>query len=183
MWLNIGPKQSVLRIFARNFVQTWLEAPGSGSSRKKRGKKKSSSHGNAWLLNLLYYRPLWRPAIGRDTFSGLAPVLGPQQKSWLCHPIPLFMAVSMMQNTWHSSGYCTRHSWLTKLGVIRLNQVVVLFTSLPRQSSVRVGSIFEPEVRALPLHMSVETATADCNCICNCDCNCGSTHFPCTVVQ
>ena len=24
--------------------------------------------------------------IGRDTFSVLAPVLGPQQKKWICHP-------------------------------------------------------------------------------------------------
>ena len=36
IWLNIGPTQSVLRFFARNFVQTCLGAPGSGWSRKKR---------------------------------------------------------------------------------------------------------------------------------------------------
>ena len=32
--------------------------------------------------------------IGRDTFSALAPVL-----NWLCHPLSLFMAVSMVPNT------------------------------------------------------------------------------------
>ena len=32
--LTCGPTQSVLRIFARNFVQTCLGAPGSGLSRK-----------------------------------------------------------------------------------------------------------------------------------------------------
>ena len=39
--------------------------------------------------------------IGRDTFSALAPMLGPYQKNWLCHPLPLFMAVSMITNTWY----------------------------------------------------------------------------------
>ena len=38
IWLNIGPTQSVLRIFARNFVQTCPGAPGSGSFRKKNDK-------------------------------------------------------------------------------------------------------------------------------------------------
>ena len=36
--------------------------------------------------------------IGRDTFSALAPVLGSFQKNWLGHPLPLFMAVSMIPN-------------------------------------------------------------------------------------
>ena len=48
---------------------------------------------NAYLL--LTFEGL----IGRDTFSVLAPVLGPSQKNWLCHPLPLFMAVSMIPNT------------------------------------------------------------------------------------
>ena len=68
-----------------------------------------------------YRWPLWRPVIGWGTFSALAPVLSPQQKKWLlvCHPLPPFMAVSMMPNMqwWPSSCYyCMRHSWLTKLG-------------------------------------------------------------------
>ena len=28
-------------------------------------------------------------------------MLGPYQKNWLCHPLPLFMAVSMITNTWY----------------------------------------------------------------------------------
>ena len=44
-----------------------------------------------------------RPVVGGDTFSPLAAVLGPEQKQWLCHPLPLFMAVSMIPNMWHSS--------------------------------------------------------------------------------
>ena len=38
-WLDIGPTQSVLRIFAQNFVQTCLGAPGNGSFWKKMRKK------------------------------------------------------------------------------------------------------------------------------------------------
>ena len=37
--------------------------------------------------------------IGRDTVSVLAPALGPLQKKWLCNPLPLFMAVSMIPGT------------------------------------------------------------------------------------
>ena len=74
----------------------------------------------------IYYWPLWRSVIGRDTISVLAPVLGPWQKKKLCHPLPLFMAVSMIVNTamWHSSCWCMRHSWLTKFGVLCLNKLV-----------------------------------------------------------
>ena len=36
IWLKIGPTQSVLGIFAWNYVQTCLGAPGSGSLKKKR---------------------------------------------------------------------------------------------------------------------------------------------------
>ena len=28
----------------------------------------------------------------------IAPILGPEPKRWICHPVPLFMAVSMMLN-------------------------------------------------------------------------------------
>ena len=49
-----------------------------------------------------------------DTLSALAPVLGPSQKSWLCHPLPLFMAVSMIAKTLHTGCYYMRHSWMTK---------------------------------------------------------------------
>ena len=40
----------------------------------------------------------WRPVVGGDTFSPIAPVLGPEQKkNWLCHPLPLLsVAVSMI---------------------------------------------------------------------------------------
>ena len=68
---------------------------------------------------------------GRDTFSALAPVLGPEQKNWLCHPLPLFMAVSMIPNMWHSSCKFMRHSWLTKFGVLCLNQLVYSYKPYP----------------------------------------------------
>ena len=34
------------------------------------------------------------------------------------------MTVSMIANMWHSSCHCLRHSWLTKFGVLSLNQLV-----------------------------------------------------------
>ena len=41
-----------------------------------------SSYGNAWA-----------GLVGGGTLSPLAPVLGPEHKNWLCHPLPLlFMA-------------------------------------------------------------------------------------------
>ena len=48
------------------------------------------------------------------------------KKNWLCHPLALFMAVSMIPNMWHSSCYWMRHSWLTKFGFLRLNQLVYI---------------------------------------------------------
>ena len=77
--------------------------------------------------------PLWRSVIGRDTFSVLAAVLGPQQK-WLCHPLPLFMAVSMMLSMWYSSRYCMRHSWRTHFGAISLNQLEIGISHFVRNS-------------------------------------------------
>ena len=50
IWLNIGPTQSVLRIFARNFVQTCLGAPASGLSKKKNGSFFFLPTVNAWRL-------------------------------------------------------------------------------------------------------------------------------------
>ena len=45
-------------------------------------------------------------------------------KSWLWHPLPLFMAISMIPNMWHSIFSCMRHSWTTEFGVWCLNQLV-----------------------------------------------------------
>ena len=60
--------------------------------------------------------------VGRDTFPSLAPALGSKQ-IWLCHRLPLFMAVSMILNMRHSSRYCKRHSWRRKFGVFISNQL------------------------------------------------------------
>ena len=75
-----------------------------------------------------YHGPLWRPVIGLDKFSALAPVLGP----WLCHPHPLqlFMAVSMIPNNmWHSSCCIACGiliSWLTKFATLMLEPARVI---------------------------------------------------------
>ena len=39
-----------------------------------------------------------RIVVGGDTFSPLVAVLGLEQKEYPCHPLPLFMAVSMILN-------------------------------------------------------------------------------------
>ena len=36
------------------------------------------------------------PVIDRDTFSKLAPVLDLDEKNWICRPLPLFIAISMI---------------------------------------------------------------------------------------
>ena len=112
--LNIGPTRlrAVLPIFALTSVQTCLGAPGRGSFRKKGVKKTFSSCGNACLLMTSL-----RLVIGRHTFSALA-------------SLPLFTAVSMIPNMWHSRCHCVRHSCVTILGVISLNQLVSKYRSL-----------------------------------------------------
>ena len=85
-----------------------------------------------------HYWPFWRPVVGEDKLSPLSPVLGPEQKNWLCHRLTLlFMAVSRILNMWHSSGYCMRHSRRTKFGTITLNQLV---HTVYYMSSVRLSS-------------------------------------------
>ena len=55
--------------------------------------------------------PFWRPVVGGDTCSSLAPTLRPQLKDRLYHHLAMFMAVSMMPNTCHPSRYCKRRSF------------------------------------------------------------------------
>ena len=43
-----------------------------------------------------HYRPFRRSVVGGDTFPPLVPILGPEQKNWVCHLLPLVMAVSMI---------------------------------------------------------------------------------------
>ena len=120
VWLNIGPTQSDIRIFVWNVLWACLGVPGTGLKYMKR----------KWFLPTErpeHYWPFWRAAVGRGTFSPLAPVLliALQQKKWLCHPLPLlFMAVGINPNAWRSSSYCMRYSWLTQFGAFSLNQAV-----------------------------------------------------------
>ena len=72
-----------------------LEYLQSACSEKKWKKSSMETPGHYW--------PFRRPVVGGDTFSPLAPVKGPEQKTRLWHPLPLCMAVSMIQNMWHSS--------------------------------------------------------------------------------
>ena len=75
---------------------------------------------NAWLLSTSLKAGDWWGHI----FSAKQST----RLEYVCHPLPpMFMAVSMIPNMWHSSScYCMRHySWLTKFGVLCLNQIVI----------------------------------------------------------
>ena len=64
------------------------------------------------------------PVVDGDTFSLLAPVLGPELNNSICHPPPLFTAASMIRHVLYSSVCCLRHSWLTQRVLFCLNQPV-----------------------------------------------------------
>ena len=119
-----GPMQSDLRIFEWNFLQTCLGVPAIGSFRKKRLKNTFLLRKRLAITRRNFFESLWsvgnrfrhysaslinRPllvksslkACGRwgTVFATIAPVLsiGPeQQRRTIRHPLPLFVAVSMM---------------------------------------------------------------------------------------
>ena len=70
----------------------------------------------------------------------------PFTKKWLCHPLPLFVAVSMIPNMWHSSWQCMRHSWLTNPGFSCLDQLVC--NNEARERSERFFPSFSKEKKA-----------------------------------
>ena len=51
-------------------------------------------------IRFLNFRTIWRALIGRDEFSSIAPPLWPYTKILLCHPLRLFIAVSMIPCMW-----------------------------------------------------------------------------------
>ena len=75
--------------------------PVIGSLRKKKEKKESYFTTEApdqyWL-----FEGLWSVGVGtrsrlRHRYgTAAASILGPEQKKWLCHPLPLFMAVRII---------------------------------------------------------------------------------------
>ena len=98
LWVNVGPTQSVLRIFARNFVQTCLETPGRGWSRKKLG--------HFFLPTVNAYQYLTSLKVCDWSGHIFCASASPRSltKKGLCYPLPLFMAVSIMiPNMWYSS--------------------------------------------------------------------------------
>ena len=98
--------ENLRETFNRHALGTWNRLV-----QKKKGGKNVSTE------TPVHHWPFWWPVAGGDTFIlPLAPVIAPEQKNWPCHPLPLFMAVSMILNLWHSSSYCMPHSWLTQFG-------------------------------------------------------------------
>ena len=94
--LGFGPTQSYLRMVARNVF--YGHAVGCTWNRLVQKKKEKEKKNGFFLRKHVNVHHLFeRPVVGRDTLSPLAPALGPQQKNWECHPLPLFMAISMVQ--------------------------------------------------------------------------------------
>ena len=73
---------------------------------------------------VLNFRTIWRALIGWDTFSSIALPLWPSTKIWLCHPLRLFIAVSMIPRIRLLGGYCGRHLLMTEFGVFTVNPPV-----------------------------------------------------------
>ena len=121
--LMLVRRSQFFKYFARNFVQTCLGAPGSGSLRKKKTLLFFSSYGKR-LTVVDLFEGLWLVG-SRETFSakGGSPKSLTKELA-VSASSTVFMAVSMIPNVWHSSCCCMRHSWLTKFGVIRLTHLV-----------------------------------------------------------
>ena len=78
------------------------------------------SYGNAWMLLTLLETRGWSGHI----FAASASPTNRTSTKKLANPLPLFMAVSMTPNMWHSSRYCKRQLWLIQFGAFSLNQLV-----------------------------------------------------------
>ena len=120
---EIGPAPSDLRIFAWRLLQACLGVHLQSARSEKKNEKN-----NVFLWKRLVIT-FGSPVVGGDAFSALALVLGPEQKNWLCHPLPLLTAISMMINMWHSSCYFRRHSGGPNFlgGAIHSNQLVCMW--------------------------------------------------------
>ena len=84
--------------FARSFAPTCLGAPGSGSSRKKRVIV-FSSYGKCLTVIDLFEGLDWSGHGFGASASPRPSKKNSKKKNWLCHPLPLFMADSMIPNT------------------------------------------------------------------------------------
>ena len=80
--------------------------------------------------------------VGGDTFSPLAPVLGPDQQNGLCHPLPLFAVHGDQCDTEYvtfeqllHAGFAADIIWGDKLGPARTARTVVLKPSAKRANS------------------------------------------------
>ena len=105
-------------------LEVCLGVPGTGSFRTKKNE-------NIFFLRAEtpdHYWPFWRPVVVvRHVFAASASprgVLG--TKKWLCHPLPLFTAVSMILTMCQVISYRMRHSWLTQFGAFSLNRPITM---------------------------------------------------------
>ena len=107
--LGIDPTQSTLGIVALNTSRGALGYLEPARLERKENKVFSSC-GNAWpLLTFLKACGWW----GHVFATSVSPInrswtkkLAMSPSSTVCHPLPPFMAVSMILNMWHWSSYC-----------------------------------------------------------------------------
>ena len=89
--LILAPRREISNISAKRFVGEralgYLEPAALKIKKKKFLPRKR-----------LAIIDLFEELVGGGTFSSLAPVLsvGPVKEKWSCHPLPLFVAVSMI---------------------------------------------------------------------------------------
>ena len=81
--------------------------------------------------------PLWRSVIGRDIFSVLAPVPDPWQETGYINPLPLFMAVSVIQICDIRVANACGIRDLLNLGGLCLNQLVPYWVLLAAKLTPR----------------------------------------------
>ena len=115
--------QSVLRSFARKFVQTCLGAPGSGWSRKKKAIFFFLPAVDAYTI---YCWPLKVCDWSGHIFGASANPRSLTKKLATSRSCSVHggQRDTKYWSMWHSSCWYMRHSWLTKFGVLCLNQLV-----------------------------------------------------------
>ena len=127
----LTPRSQIIEYLRETFYRHALEGylePARPEKNKNKLFLAAETPDNYWSFR--------RPAVGGETFSPPPPVLGPEQKNWLYHPLLLFMAVTMIINMWHSSGYRMPHSWLTQVAAFSVNQPVLVPKSKQLLSSL-----------------------------------------------
>lgn len=119
--------QSNIQTLAPNVIQAWLAVvPGTDSFRRSGNKCLVPTETPGYHIVTL---PESLCLVGTYTYRWRQPYIL-NEKSWPCHRLPLFMGASANQIFQHSSRWCKRHSWRTKLVAFSLNHLLHEFSLL-----------------------------------------------------